>query len=144
MAFTVQRKALQAAQKATQPRIYWDWRPARHREPADQLNGTAPVHLFYGLQEALRMIAEKAHPLFARHRALRGDAPGAARSGQEQRAGSMPPIRDAVGFGNRRAGADGHDAREGAARSADRFNVSLGGGARRSRGKGLPHRHMGD
>src|SRR5437763_1244265 len=60
MAFTgVSTRAIAAAAEAKLPRVYWDWRRLLGEASQAYWNGTAPVHLFYGLQEALRMIEEE-------------------------------------------------------------------------------------
>jgi len=60
MAFTgVSARALAATTAAKLPRVYWDWRRLLGESSQAYWNGTAPVHFFYGLQEALRMIEEQ-------------------------------------------------------------------------------------
>jgi alanine-glyoxylate transaminase/serine-glyoxylate transaminase/serine-pyruvate transaminase len=74
MAFTaVSAKALAAADEAKLPRVYWDWRRLLGLDATYQghWNGTAPVHFFYGLQEALRMLEEEGlDNVFTRHHRL--------------------------------------------------------------------------
>ena len=69
MAFTaVSRKALSAAAAAKLPRVYWDWKRLMGEGLQTYWNGTAPVHFFYGLREALRMLDEEGlEQVFARH-----------------------------------------------------------------------------
>src|SRR5205823_1563091 len=71
MAFTgISAKALAAAAEAKLPKVYWDWRRLLGLDTSYQgyWNGTAPVHFFYGLQEALRMLEEEGlDNVFARH-----------------------------------------------------------------------------
>src|SRR3989440_2937516 len=60
MAFTgISAKALAAATEAKLPRVYWDWKRLLGEGSQAYWNGTAPVHFYYGLQEALRMIEEE-------------------------------------------------------------------------------------
>src|SRR6201982_643566 len=60
MAFTgVSNRAVAASAEAKLPRVYWDWRRLLGGGSQAYWNGTAPVHFFYGLQEALRMIEEE-------------------------------------------------------------------------------------
>jgi alanine-glyoxylate transaminase/serine-glyoxylate transaminase/serine-pyruvate transaminase len=72
MSFTgASAKAIKAAETATLPRIYWDWRRLMTGMRQTSFNGTAPVHLIYGLQETLRMLAEEGlDQVFARHHRL--------------------------------------------------------------------------
>src|SRR6185437_8644266 len=60
MAFTaISGKALAAAAVAKLPRVYWDWRRLLGEGSQAYWNGTAPVHFFYGLREALRMLLDE-------------------------------------------------------------------------------------
>ena len=73
MAFTgVSAKAMAATAVAKLPRVYWDWRRLLGQSPQQGYwNGTVPVHFFYGLQEALRMLEEEGlDNVFARHHRL--------------------------------------------------------------------------
>jgi alanine-glyoxylate transaminase / serine-glyoxylate transaminase / serine-pyruvate transaminase len=72
MAFTAaSEKALKASERAKLPRVYWDWRKLVTGNRQTSFNGTAPVQLFYGLQEAVRMLAEEGlDQVFARHARL--------------------------------------------------------------------------
>ena len=72
MAFTaISASALAAAAEAKLPRVYWDWRRLLGEGSQAYWNGTAPVHFFYGLQEALRMLEEEGlDNVFARHHRL--------------------------------------------------------------------------
>src|SRR5204863_7182465 len=69
MAFTgISAKAIAATAEAKMPRVYWDWRRLMGEGSQAYWNGTAPVHFFYGLQEALRMLEEEGlDNVFARH-----------------------------------------------------------------------------
>src|SRR5207245_9487482 len=72
MAFTgVSARAIAAAAEAKLPRVYWDWRRLLGTSAQAHWNGTVPVHFFYGLQEALRMLEEEGlDQVFARHHRL--------------------------------------------------------------------------
>ena len=72
MAFTgVSQRALAAGAEARLPRVYWDWRRLVGEGSQAVWSGTAPVHFFFGLQEALRMIEEEGlDNVFARHHRL--------------------------------------------------------------------------
>jgi alanine-glyoxylate transaminase/serine-glyoxylate transaminase/serine-pyruvate transaminase len=147
MAFTgISDKALAASEKATLPRVYWDWR--RLLDPSHgHWNGTVPVHLFYGLREALQMIEEEGlDNVFARHHRL---AEATRRAVQVWRGNNGPEI-----FGTDPDGRsdtitavlvpEGHDADKVRQISVDKFNVSLGGGLDRLRGRVFRIGHLGD
>src|SRR5258706_11559821 len=64
-------KALKAVEHARMPRGYWDWRPLLTGTRQTKFPGTAPVHFFFGLQEALAMLEEEGlDQVFARHHKL--------------------------------------------------------------------------
>src|SRR6185295_14989750 len=73
----VSNKALEAARKNKAPRHYWNWELMNGRAP-QKFIGTAPVHMFFGLHESLKMIEEEGlDAVFARHTRL-ADATRAA------------------------------------------------------------------
>jgi alanine-glyoxylate transaminase / serine-glyoxylate transaminase / serine-pyruvate transaminase len=148
MAFTgVSRRALAATAAAELPRVYWDWR--RLVEGASQAvwNGTAPVHFFYGLQEALRMLEEEGlDNVFARHHRLAEATRHAVRfwrrnDGPEIFAADPRGQSDSVTAVLTPEGWDAHKVRE---ICLDKFNVSLGGGLGPLQGRVLRIGHMGD
>ena len=66
-----QRQGARASADAKLPRVYWDWQRLLGEGSQAYWNGTAPVHFFYGLQEALRMLEEEGlDNVFARHHRL--------------------------------------------------------------------------
>src|SRR5215467_13858224 len=150
MAFTgVSAKALAAGAEAKLPRVYWDWRRLLGLDESSQAywNGTAPVHFFFGLQEALRMIEEEGlDAIFARHHRL---AEATRRAVRVWRQNDGPEIF-AI---NPRAQSDsitavqvpeGYDADKVRQLCLDKFNVSLGGGLDLLRGRVFRIGHMGD
>jgi alanine-glyoxylate transaminase/serine-glyoxylate transaminase/serine-pyruvate transaminase len=148
MAFTaISAKAIAATAEATLPRVYWDWRRLLGGSSQSVWNGTAPVHFFFGLQEALRMLEEEGlDEVFARHHRL---AEATRRAVRTWRQNDGPEIY-AVGP---RAQSDsitavllpeGCDAERTRQVSLDKFNVSLGGGLDRLRGRVLRIGHLGD
>ena len=72
MAFTaINAKAWEAAQRAKNPRRYWDWRPMVENGRQVQFCGTPPISHFFGLEAALDMLEEEGlENVFARHRRL--------------------------------------------------------------------------
>ncbi|MGH7097281.1 MAG: pyridoxal-phosphate-dependent aminotransferase family protein [Stellaceae bacterium] len=152
MAFTaVSPKALAAAATASLPRVYWDWHRLLGQGPQQGYwNGTVPVHLFYGLREALAMLEEEGlDTVFARHRRLAEATRRAVRAWQQSGQNDGPEIYAL----DPRAQSDsvtavllpeGCDADRVRAICLDRFSVSLGGGLDRLRGHVLRIGHMGD
>ena len=64
-------KAMQAAETATLPRRYFDWRELSPVEGRIRFAGTAPLHMFYALHEGLAMLEEEGlDAVFARHARL--------------------------------------------------------------------------
>jgi alanine-glyoxylate transaminase/serine-glyoxylate transaminase/serine-pyruvate transaminase len=148
MAFTgVSARAIAAAAEAKLPRVYWDWRRLLGTSAQAHWNGTVPVHFFYGLQEALRMLEEEGlDNVFARHHRL---AEATRRAVRAWRQNDGPEIFAS----DPRAQSDsitavqlpeGYDADEVRQIALDKFNVSLGGGLDRLRGHVLRIGHLGD
>lgn len=148
MAFTgVSAKALRASETSRMPRVYWDWRRYMTGMQQTSFPGTAPVHLFFGLQEALRMLDEEGlEQVFARHHRL---AEATRRAVRVWRQNNGPEIFAA----DPRVESDsitavmlpeGHDANQLRKISFDRFSVSLGGGLDRLDGRVFRIGHMGD
>jgi alanine-glyoxylate transaminase/serine-glyoxylate transaminase/serine-pyruvate transaminase len=148
MAFTAASdKALKAAESARLPRVYWDWRKLVTGNRQTSFNGTAPVQLFYGLQEAVRMLAEEGlDQVFARHarlaeatrravRAWRGnDGPELYSSDPRTHSNSVTTVLMP----------EGHDAEKARGIALERFNVSLGGGLDKLDKRAFRIGHMGD
>jgi alanine-glyoxylate transaminase/serine-glyoxylate transaminase/serine-pyruvate transaminase len=65
----VSGKALEAHRRATSARFYWDWEPMLRDNRAGYFPYTPATNLLYGLREALRMLEEEGlERVFARHR----------------------------------------------------------------------------
>jgi alanine-glyoxylate transaminase/serine-glyoxylate transaminase/serine-pyruvate transaminase len=148
MAFTgVSARALAAAAAAKLPRVYWDWRRLVEGNQQAVWNGTAPVHFFYGLQEALRMLEEEGlDTVFARHHRLAEATRRAVRAwrqndGPEIFAADPRGQSDSVTAVLTPAGWDANRVRE---ICLDKFNVSLGGGLGPLHGRVFRIGHMGD
>ena len=66
----VSNKAIEVARKNKAPRHYWNWELMNGRAP-QKFIGTAPVHMFFGLHESLKMIEEEGlDAVFQRHTRL--------------------------------------------------------------------------
>jgi alanine-glyoxylate transaminase/serine-glyoxylate transaminase/serine-pyruvate transaminase len=64
----ISEKALQASKTATLPKSYWDWTPMIADNKAGFFPYTPPTNLLFGLREALRMLLEEGlEHVFARH-----------------------------------------------------------------------------
>jgi alanine-glyoxylate transaminase/serine-glyoxylate transaminase/serine-pyruvate transaminase len=148
MAFTgISARAIAATAEAKLPRVYWDWRRLVGGTSQSVWNGTAPVHFFYGLQEALRMLEEEGlDQVFARHHRL---AEATRRAVRAWRANDGPEIYAL----EPRAQSDSitavqlpedYDAEKTRQLCLEKFNVSLGGGLDRLRGRIIRIGHLGD
>ncbi len=148
MAFTaVSAKALAASAAAKMPRVYWDWKRLLGEGSQAYWNGTAPVHFFYGLREALRMLEEEGlDSVFARHARL---AEATRRAVRAWRANAGPEVyASEPGAQSDSVTAvlvpDGYDADKVRQTCLDKFNVSLGGGLDRLKGRVFRIGHLGD
>jgi alanine-glyoxylate transaminase/serine-glyoxylate transaminase/serine-pyruvate transaminase len=148
MAFTgVSAHALAASAEAKLPRVYWDWRRLLGESSQAYWNGTAPVHFFYGLQEALRMIEEEGlDTIFARHHRLAEATRRAVRAWRQNDGPEIFAIDPRAQSDSITAVQvpDGYDADQIRQLCLDKFNVSLGGGLDRLRGRVFRIGHMGD
>jgi alanine-glyoxylate transaminase / serine-glyoxylate transaminase / serine-pyruvate transaminase len=149
MAFTgISAKALAANAAAKLPRVYWDWqRLLGQGGHSGYWNGTIPVHLFYGLREALRMLDEEGlDNVFARHHRL-GEATRRAVRAWRQNDGPEIFSIDPDGQSDSVTGVllpEGLDADKVRQLCLEKFNVSLGGGLGPLRGKLFRIGHLGE
>jgi alanine-glyoxylate transaminase / serine-glyoxylate transaminase / serine-pyruvate transaminase len=148
MAFTgISTRAIAATAEAKLPRVYWDWRRLLGGSSQSVWNGTAPVHFFYGLQEALRMLEEEGlDEVFARHHRLAEATRRAVRAwrqndGPEIYAVDPRAQSDSITAVQLPVGCDAEKTRQ---LCLDKFNVSLGGGLDRLRGRIIRVGHLGD
>ena len=143
----VSEKARRAAETAGFPRSYWDWRKRLPEGLAPQFSGTAPVHLFYGLQEALRMIFEEGlEAIFERHRRFAGAvraAVGAWGCDGGIEVFALDPAEHANAVTTILT-PEGHDAEALRAICVERHNLALGTGLRHLKGKAFRIGHLGD
>jgi alanine-glyoxylate transaminase / serine-glyoxylate transaminase / serine-pyruvate transaminase len=148
MAFSgASAKALKASQGAKLPRVYWDWRKLVTGNRQTSFNGTAPVQLFYGLQEAVRMLSEEGlDQVFARHARL-GEA--TRRAVRAWRGNNGPELyatdpRTQSNSVTTVLMQEGLDAEKPRGIALDRFNVSVGGGLDKLDKRTFRIGHMGD
>jgi alanine-glyoxylate transaminase/serine-glyoxylate transaminase/serine-pyruvate transaminase len=139
----ISAKALAASKTARLPRAYWSWDAML----AANVNGFFPTtpstNLLFGLREALRMLVEEGLPaVFTRHRRLAETARAAVRGWQleilcEREDEHSPVVTTVLMPG-------GHDADRFRAIVLDRFNMSLGAGLGRLKGRTFRIGHLGD
>src|SRR5687767_8139888 len=139
----ISARALQAMQSARLPRAYWSWEPMLAANESGFFPYTPPTNLLYGLRESLRMIAEEGlSNVFARHARL-GEAARRAVSawGLELCASRPDEYSNTV---TTVMTPDGHDADAVRAIIFDRYNMSLGTGLGRLKGRAFRLGHLGD
>jgi alanine-glyoxylate transaminase/serine-glyoxylate transaminase/serine-pyruvate transaminase len=143
----VSEKALRAGHNSMMPRRYWDWRERLGAEQYMRYCGTPPLHLIYGLHEAIQMITEEGlDRIFARHQrlaeAVRCAVAVWGKNGgiefnavvEAERSNSVTTILVP----------DGIDAEEVRSVCRERFRVALGGGLGKLQGHAFRIGHMGD
>jgi alanine-glyoxylate transaminase/serine-glyoxylate transaminase/serine-pyruvate transaminase len=163
MSFTgVSEKGIAASAKSSTKRHYWDWKEMGAREPQGFI-GTTPVHFFFALDEALRLLDEEGlDAVFARHQRLADATRAAVRHwGGAQRSGVAAGGKG-IGEGVKALELfcadetrlsdsvtavlmpEGHDADAFRRTALNRFNLSLGGGLGSLGGRLFRIGHMGD
>jgi alanine-glyoxylate transaminase / serine-glyoxylate transaminase / serine-pyruvate transaminase len=148
LSFTgVSLKALKATETAQMPRAYWDWRRLMTGTRQTGFHGTAPVHIFFGLQESIHMLEEEGlDQVYKRHHRIAEATRRAVRTWQQndgpQIFASDPRVQsDSV---TAVLVPEGHDAEEVRRVCCERFNVSLGPGLVPLKGQLFRIGHMGD
>jgi alanine-glyoxylate transaminase/serine-glyoxylate transaminase/serine-pyruvate transaminase len=137
------RKALRAAESARLPRSYWDWQPILAANESGFFTYTPATNLLYGLRESLRMLAEEGlENVFARHTRLAEAARRAVGAWgleicavcAEERSNTVTTVMVP----------DGLDADTLRALILERFNMSLGTGLGKLKGRAFRLGHLGD
>ncbi len=148
VAFTaVSEKAMKASQSAGISRSYWNWAERFTENNYIRFCGTAPIHLVYGLREALDMIAEEGlDAIAARHKRLSAAVHTAVEAWSRPdgvRFNAVEPSERAVSVTTilTPENLDGEEVRRFA---REHFDVSLGGGLAKLSGKAFRIGHMGD
>ena len=148
MSFTaINARAWEAAQKAKNPRRYWDWRTMVENGRQVRFCGTAPIAFFYGLEASLDMIEEEGlENVFARHRRLAQATRACVRAWSQ---GGGPEIYslDAEAASDSLTAVlcpPGHDADRVRAVAQERYGVGLGRGLGALQGRVFRIGHMGD
>ncbi len=163
LSFTgVSERALEQSRQIKTRRSYWSWADMMTRQP-QKFPGTTPVHMFFGLDEALNMIeTEGLDAVFRRHRryavatrAAIGHWGDGARSGVAISAagikGSVKALELVCANPKRASDSvsavlmpEGHDANALRALAHGRFNLALGAGLGPLNGRVFRIGHMGD
>jgi len=137
------QKAVAATAAARLPRSYWDWQPMLRDNAGGFFTYTPATNLLYGLREALAMLREQSlERVFARH-ALYGEATRAAVKawGLELVARDPREYSQCVTAVQMPAGSDADALRK---LVLDRFDMSLGTGLGKLKGKIFRIGHLGD
>jgi len=140
----VSRKALEAAESATAPRCYFDYRDMVQANASGYFPYTPPLPLLYGLRESLAMIEEEGlDNIIERHAFLAGGVRAAVLEGWQLRLCAVAPkwYSDTV---SAVMVPDGRDAAAVIARAFTRYNLALGAGLARMAGKLFRIGHLGD
>jgi alanine-glyoxylate transaminase / serine-glyoxylate transaminase / serine-pyruvate transaminase len=139
---TVSDKALAAAQANPTPRSYWDWHEIIAANKSGGWPYTPATNLLYGLKEAITMLQEEGlENVFARHKRHAAAARAAVRHwGLEilcQREDEHSPILTAVLM------PDGHDADRFRDVVLQNYDMSLGAGLSKVKGRVFRIGHLG-
>ena len=147
LSFTgVSAKALKAHETSRLPKHYFNW-GAMMKRPLKSFLGTVPTSIFFGMQEALRLINEEGlENVFARHTRLAT----AVRAAVQHWSGNNGPQLFCTTPGRLSDSVtavlmpEGHDSDALRKVAMQRFNVSLGGGLGPLGGKVFRIGHLGD
>jgi alanine-glyoxylate transaminase/serine-glyoxylate transaminase/serine-pyruvate transaminase len=136
-------KALAASRTNSMPRSYWDWSEMLATNENGFFPYTPATPMLFGLQEALKMLEEEGlHNVFARHQRLAAATRAAVKAwGLEifcQEPSKHSPVLTAVLM------PEGHDADEFRRVALDNYNMSLGAGLSKLKGKVFRIGHLGE
>jgi alanine-glyoxylate transaminase/serine-glyoxylate transaminase/serine-pyruvate transaminase len=139
----VSAKALAAAQSARLPRAYWDWETIIRDGAAGFFPYTPATNLLYGLRESLRMLLDETLPnVFARHaRFAAATRCAVAAWGLEILCANADEYSSSL---TAVVMPEGHDADALRKIVLDRFDMSLGTGLGRLKGRVFRIGHLGD
>jgi alanine-glyoxylate transaminase/serine-glyoxylate transaminase/serine-pyruvate transaminase len=139
----VSAKALAAAERARLPRSYWDWRPILEANESGLWPYTSATNLLYGLREALAMLREEGlDSVFARH-----TRHAAATRAAVEAWGLEVLALDPREFSAALTGVvlpEAYDADEVRRVILERFDMSLGAGLGKLKGRIFRIGHLGD
>ncbi|HWE25646.1 MAG TPA: aminotransferase class V-fold PLP-dependent enzyme [Myxococcales bacterium] len=138
----ISQKALDASRTAKLRRSYWEWQPMLQANESGFFPYTPATNLLYGLREALHILDEEGlENVFARHarhaeatrRAVRAWGLEVNCADEREHSSSLTGIRMP----------EGHDADRLRAIALDRFDMSLGQGLGKLKGKLFRIGHLG-
>ncbi len=139
----ISKKALAAAKSARLPRSYWDWEAMLVDNAAGFFPYTPATNLLYGLKEAIRMLLDEGlENVFTRH-ARHAEATRRAVRGW----GLEVVCRNSAEYSNSLTGVmmpAGHDADVLRKLVLERFDLSLGTGLGKLKGRVFRIGHLGD
>lgn len=139
----VSPKALEAARRSTMPRSFWDWHDIIEINKTGYWPYTPNTNLLYGLHEAIDMImAEGLDTVFARHERLAAACRAAVNAWGLEILCEDPSVYSPVLTGVMMP--EGVNADEVRTLIYERFNMSLGQGLGKVRGKMFRIGHLGD
>lgn len=139
----ISEKGLEANQKARLPRSFWDWKPMLEANGSGFFPYTPATNLLYGLQEAIGMLEEEGLPkVFARHARLAEATRRAVRAWGLEIQCAHPQEHSNTLTGVRMP--EGTDADRVRELILQRFNMSLGTGLGKLKGKMFRIGHLGD
>jgi len=136
-------KAINASHTSQLPKSYWAWGPMLTMNATGFFPYTPATNLLYGLKEAIAMLHEEGlDQVFARHRRHAAATRCAVRAwGLDivcRREDEYSPVLTGVMM------PDGHDADAFRKVASERYNMSLGAGLGRLKGKAFRIGHLGD
>jgi alanine-glyoxylate transaminase/serine-glyoxylate transaminase/serine-pyruvate transaminase len=139
----ISAKALAASKTARLPRSYWAWDAMLAANATGFFPTTPSTNLLFGLREALRMMKEEGlAACLARHRRLAEGARAAVRAWgfgiQCEREDELSPVVTTVMM------PAGQDADRFRAITLEKYNLSLGAGLGRLKGRTFRIGHLGD
>jgi alanine-glyoxylate transaminase/serine-glyoxylate transaminase/serine-pyruvate transaminase len=139
----ISERALAASRSSRAPKSYWAWDAMIASNASGFFPSTPSTNLLFGLREALHMLNEEGlEQVFARHRRLAEAARSAVRAwGLEiacRRAEEASSVVTTVMM------PEGHDADRFRQVALERFDLSLGAGLGRLKGRAFRIGHLGD
>jgi alanine-glyoxylate transaminase / serine-glyoxylate transaminase / serine-pyruvate transaminase len=139
----ISQKALVQSKSARLPKAYWDWEPMLAANKAGFFPYTPATNLIFGLRESLQMLREEGlENVFSRHARLGEAARRAVRAwGLEILCANPDEYSNSL---TAVLMPSGHDADELREVILDRFNLSLGNGLGKLKGKVFRIGHLGD
>lgn len=139
----ISSKALEAYKKSNLPKSYWDWEPMLKNNANGFFPYTPATNMFYGLDEAINMLLEEGlENVFARHKRHAEATRQAVRAwGLEILCKNPEEYSDSL---TAVMMPEGHDADALRKVILDNYNMSLGMGLNKIKGKVFRIGHLGD